>query len=313
MNKQDSVQLKNLPQKIKKRSTNLAVNLFKYLLLISMAFVFILPFLFMIVTSVKSPYDLADVTISWIPSQLFFKNFVIAFDGLNYVTGVKNSLIVTLLATAGHVISCAMAGYGLARYKFKGRGFFMLFLILTIIVPAQVIITPSYIIFAKMKLINNFLSIVLPTYLGLGLRGGVFIFIFRQFYTGVPAELEEAARVDGCGPVRTFLHIILPISQPPVLVTVILSIVWHWNDSYESVLYMTRPENKLIVSSLPNLYAQISKMATSASESSGGTETVYTVGVVMAATLLVILPVLLVFFILQRKFMQGIERSGIVG
>ncbi len=297
--------------KAKSMAGRILLTLFKYGLLLSMAFVFLLPFLYMLVTSLKSPSDLADATIRWVPSSLYFENYRVAFGGLNYWNGLKNSVLVSALSTVGHVLSCAMAGYGLARFRFRGRTALLVVLVLTIIVPSQVTMAPMYILFSKVKLVNHILSVVLPAFFGMGLKGGVFIFIFRQFYTGVPYELEEAAKVDGCGPLRTFARIILPISAPPMLVTVILSFVWHWNDAYESAILLSSRENKLLSASLPDLYDVLINGATSSE--AWEKALIYNEAVAMAATFLVILPLLIFFFICQHWFMEGVERSGIVG
>ena len=297
--------------KTKSVSTRLIISFFKYFLLTSMAFVFLHPFLYMIITSLKSSADLADATIKWIPSSFVFSNFKTAFEGLNYITGLKNSAIITIACTLGHIVSCSMAGYGMARFKFRGRTIALIVLIITIIVPVQVTITPTYITFAKMKLINNLLSVILPSFLGMGLKSGIYIFIFRQFYTGVPYELEEAARVDGCGPFKTFLNIILPISTPPILVNLILSVVWHWNDSYETIILLSQKTVRPLAGALPDLYDVL--MAGASSAETWEKALLYNEAVVMAATALVVLPVLAVYMILQRRFIEGVERSGIVG
>ncbi len=302
---------KNLPAFLRKIIARFLLGIVKYLLIICIAFVFVYPFLYMIITSFKSPSDLADPTVSWIPTAIWKDNYTVAIRGLQYWQGLKNSAIVTLLSTVGHVFSASLAGYGLARYRFKGRSILLVLLVLAIIVPPQVISIPNYILYANLRLLTSYLPIVLPTFFGMGLKGGVFIFIFRQFYTGIPSELEEAARVDGCGPVSTFLRVIVPMSKAPFLVSIVLSIVWHWTDTYESVLYIRERTKMVVIARLPELFSILNSEAQTETEIQN--QLIYNEAVVMAATFLVVLPVMIVYFILQRQFTQGIERSGIVG
>ena len=296
---------------IKRMLGPLTVQIFKYLFLLDLAFVFLFPFLYMIITSLKSPADLADSTVQWIPTEVYWKNFISAVVGLNYFEGLKNSAVITLLATIGHLISCSLVGYGLARYRVRGFGVVFALVVISIVIPVQVLIMPLYITFSRLKWLNTFLPLIVPSFLGFGLRGGLFVFLFRQFYSGIPHEVEEAARVDGCGAMKTFLRIILPISQPPMLVCTILSLVWHWNESYESSLYIVKPELATVTARLPMLYEVLS--STSMSQEVLARQLIYTEGVVMAATVLVLIPILVLYMLLQHWFMEGVERSGIVG
>lgn len=289
----------------------LIIAIVKYAIVACIAFVFIYPFAYMVVTALKSPADLADPTVQWIPTTIWRDNFELAIEGLRYGTTIKNSIIVTILSTIGHVISAALAGYAISRYNFKFRNILVLLLVFQIIMPPQVIAIPSFIVFSKLGILRTYLPIVLPSFFGAGIKGGIYIFIFRQFYLGIPKELEEAARVDGCGALSTFTRIILPMSKAPFLVTTVLSMVWHWTDNYESVLYIQDTKLRLVISYLPELYSILSMEAETSDDWAKKMQ--YTEGVVMAATLLIVLPILVVYFFLQRQFTQGVERSGIVG
>jgi len=299
---------------LRKLLLHIVLTVIKYVLILSIAFVFLYPFLYMLVTAMKSPQDLADPTVTWVPTYICSDNFLQAVRGLNYQQSVLNSVIVTVLATVGHLFAASLAGYGIARYKFKFRGVLLILLVLTIIVPPQVTSIPSYIVYSKLKLLKGYLPLVLPAFFGAGLKGGIYIFIFRQFYMGIPTELEEAARVDGCGPFSTFTRIILPMSKAPFLVNLVLSVVWHWTDTYESVLYIRDAEKQLVIAKLPSMFSilQTSDKQEQTAEQIAKAN-IYTEGVVMAATFLVILPVLIAYFFLQDQFTQGVERSGIVG
>ena len=155
--------------------------------------------------------------------------------------------------------------------------------------------------------------LIIPTFLGFGLRGGLFIFIFRQFFRGLPAELEDAARIDGCGPVKTYSRIVLPISGAAIVVTVVLAMAWHWNDYYEPIIYLIgAPGKRMLPAVLPSMYEFLTgidpeELGLSAAE----IEEMYNEGFVMAATTLVMAPVMGVFIVLQRKFMASVVRTGL--
>lgn len=292
------------------------LTIIKYVLIASIAFVFLYPFLYMIVTAMKSPNDLADPTVTWVPTYICSDNFYQALRALSYEKTVVNSLLVTVISTVGHLLSAALAGYGLTRYNFKFRGVLLVVLVLTIIVPPQVTSIPTYITYSKLGIMGlkgflAYLPIVLPSFFGAGLKGGIYIFIFRQFYMGVPTELEEAARVDGCGPFSTFTKIILPMSKAPFLVNLVLSIVWHWTDTYQSILYIKDKSSQMVIARLPLLFETLQREPETEEEAI--IANIYTEGVVMAATFMVVLPVLVIYFFLQNQFTQGVERSGIVG
>ncbi|MDO4562992.1 MAG: carbohydrate ABC transporter permease [Clostridia bacterium] len=282
-----------------------------YILLIDLAFVFLYPFLYMIITSFKSPDDLVDITVTWIPREIYTTNFRIAFHSLNYIRGFINSTVVTLGCVVGHILACSMIAYGFARYKFPGRDVLFAIVILTLIVPTQVLVFPLFIQYSQIGLINTFVPLIGPTFLGYGLRGGLFIFIFRQFYLGLPYELEDAAKVDGCNAFKTYWSIVRPVAGSATLVTGILAMVWHWNDYLEPNLYINRSESMMLPANLPIMYNALNSATPEEFMLDG--EPIYNEATVMAGTFMVILPILIVYMFLQRRFMEGIERTGIVG
>ncbi|MDR1692573.1 MAG: ABC transporter permease subunit, partial [Oscillospiraceae bacterium] len=178
--------------------------------------------------------------------------------------------------------------------------------LLTVLVPPQVIITPSFLTFRTLGLVNNPLAFYLPALLGSGLKGGLFIFIFRHFFRGLPKELEEAAAIDGCGFMHCFLRIVIPNAGAVFLMAVILSFIWYWNDYYMGSMYMRNVNTvTLALERLP-----------AASQSMTGDiayDPFKVVTLMQAGSLLTIVPPLLAYLFLQRKFVQGVQRSGIVG
>lgn len=286
-----------------------------YVLLIDLAFIFLFPFIYMVVTSLKSNADLNDLTVNWIPKSLKWENYYIAFDLLSYFDFFKNSLIITVFATLGHAISCSFIGYGFARYNFPLKNVLFLLVIISFIVPVQTLIVPYYLIYTNLGWKDTFLPLIVPTFFGFGLKGGLYIFLFRQYYLGLPKELEEAAKIDGCGFFRTYLEIVMPIASSIFLVTCVLSMVWHWNDYYEPAIYIDKGSMAVLPSKINYVVSLVNappEELFDALELVEGEDTLND-AVVMAGTFLIILPVLIVFAFLQNKFIQGIESSGIKG
>ena len=297
---------------IKKKAFLFVTNGMIYTLLIGLSFVFLYPFLFMISTSFKSYQDLMDVSINWIPRGMRFENYKVAFDSLYYWTAFKNSLVQTSISTFAHIIVCSFVGYGFARFRFPFRNFCFFIVVLSILIPAQILIVPQYIFFVPFNLTRTLWPMIIPTFLGYGLKGGLFIFIYRQYYLRLPKSLEEAARIDGCGPIRAYFKVVFPSATSTTVVTLILSMVWHWNDYFEPGVYLKSTKDFLLPQNLPGLYEMIASMESAVSEKMALLKFTYHEGVVMAATLLVTMPLLVVYLFLQRKFVEGVERSGMV-
>lgn len=286
-----------------------------YFLLATLSFVFLYPFIKMITQSLMTDDDLINITVKWLPSEVTWSNYDVAFRKLQFKTYVWNSVKVALVATLGHVFSCAMTGYAFARYQFRGKGVLFAFVILSMIVPVQTVIIPQYMQYSNWGWINSpyYLPILVPTFFGFGLSGGFFIFLFRQFFLGLPYEMEEAARVDGCGPIRTYLRIMLPMSQSSLLVCSVLSLVWHWNDYFEPGVYITDVWLKMLPNRLPSLYAELNKEQHTMIQVNDIEGIMFNEAMLMAATFLCIVPILVLYLILQRRFMEGVERSGLTG
>ncbi|MBQ8683582.1 MAG: carbohydrate ABC transporter permease [Clostridia bacterium] len=290
------------------------VKLFIYVFLSVVAFVFVYPFLYMVITSTKSVNDLYDLSVNWIPRSFHKENYTYAWKMLGYP---RHFLISAFLTGAGvtlKVLCCSFIGYGFARYKFFGKNLLFFMAILSIIMPVQTILLPQYLIFANLQWTGSYLPLLVPQIFGYGLKGGLFIFLFRQFFLNLPTSLEEAARIDGCGSFKTFWRVALPTVRTSVVVTVVLAMVWHWNDYYEPSIYLNNAQMLPLPSMLPQVKAAYDSLfggAIDATASNAGA--LVSEGTLMAAIFLVVLPVLIVYAFLQKKFMQGIERSGLGG
>ncbi len=303
--------------KVYKKSPIKGVDLFLYAMLILMAFVFLYPFLYMVITSFKSYSDIINATVKWIPRNITLKSYSTAIYAMRLEHTLPNSLIVTCLATLGHVVSCSFIAYGFARYKFPLSGVFFSIVILSILMPIQVIIIPMYITYSTFGVIGTYIPLIVPCFFGYGLKGGLFIFLYRQYFLGIPKSLEEAASIDGCGPLKTFFKIALPSAGSTTIVCIVLSLVWHWNDYYEPGLYLKEYNDMLlpqIVASLKTLVQSVQNQLLEGAGDAGGADgTLFHDGVIMAGTCFSMLPPMVAYIFLQRKFMEGIERSGLTG
>lgn len=332
-----------------KVGTNIAYALFRYALLISIGFIIIYPLLYMIVTSIMSPTAISNATRVWIPSDIsmyYIKdNFYKAFVALDYLTSFISTIKYEIVSALIEVVSCAIIGYGFARFNFKGKKILTGILFLTILIPDMMVMMPRMVNYANLdflyiltgvekvaglfgsllskifgegvlkfftwnltpNIVNTGWTLWLPSLLGIGLRSGVLIYIYIQFFTGLPRELEEAAWVDGAGPIKTFLRIAVPSSSVVFITVTVFSVVWHWNDSLLSGLYFTdkRPLAPSLVGAKEFLGAAWGLY--------GGRNTPQQASVMMAICIIYILPVLIFYMIVQRGFVESIDRVGITG
>ena len=296
----------------------LIVKIAMYLLLLGLAFVFIYPFIYMIVTSLKSDADLNSLSVQWIPTELKFENYFVAIDILKAGRYLKNSLFVTVVASIGHIISCSFIGYGFARFHFPFKKLLFGCVILAFIVPVQTLIIPMYLTYSNLGWLDSYLPLIVPTFFGFGLKGALYVFLFRQFYLTLPRDLENAARIDGCGFLMTYWKIVFPLAQSTLMVALVLSVVWHWNDFYEPAILVSKarlgflpPRLNSIVAAVNALPEQMMELLASLGLQDG--EDTLNNAVVMSGATLISAPVLVFFAFAQRKFMQGIERTGITG
>ena len=276
-----------------------------YVLLIDLSFIFLYPFLYIISYSLKTGPDMLDVTIRWIPRSMHIENYKVAYEILKYPMFLKNSSILALLPTVGHIISASLVGYGFARFKFKGKEILFMLAMFTLIIPPQSIIIPLYIQYKTFGWMDSYLPIIVPSFLGAGLKGALYIFIFRQTFRGLPMDLEDAARIDGCGSFMTYLKIVLPLSKPAMLVTSILSIVWHWNDYFEPQVYLNTQDKFTLPMLLPGLASAYDQFTGGMAHES------FNWPLVVAAVAMVMMPMIVLYLIMQRQFMKGIERTGL--
>lgn len=244
----------------KKKAGGILFSIFRTLFFIGMIYVLLFPLLVMLSRSLRTVEDMYNPAIIWIPQHFTLENFKQAFELLDYSSAALKTARVSLLCTLLSMISCSMAGYALGHYKLKTNAIFMVLAIVTIIVPLQAYIIPLFFRFrffdflgvgkllqlfgieATINLVNGELPYYILSACGMGIRSGLFIWIFMQYFRSMPKELDDAARIDGCGEASTFIRIMLPNAISPYLVTFILSVVWYWNDTaYSSVFSQKNP------------------------------------------------------------------------
>ena len=276
----------------------------RWLILLELAYVFLFPVLFMLSTSFKPLIELSNPTVRWIPRNPTADGYVLALEHLNYFRSLPVSIVTSALAAVGQTLVGALVGYGFARLPFRGRRILFGLLLFTIIVPPQMVMIPQFMLFSKLKWMNTYLPLLVPTYLGYGVRGGVLLVVYRQFFKGLPFELEDSAAVDGAGPLRTFWQIMLPLAKPAILVVFLFSFVWTWNDSLGPIMALRDQD----LYTLPQWMFNMTSLLTSSSFS------YFYLGenLFMAAVTLTIAPLLLLFLVTQRYFTRSIDRTGLV-
>lgn len=295
----------------------------RWFFLISVSYVVLYPIIFMLCKSFISPAEAFDSSVVWVPRHWSVENYSLAIEALEYWKTFGRTMGVQIVSALIETFTCSLAAYGLARFKFKGSSLIFACVILSILVPSQAIIVPLYINFTdleffgivgllekiigtemKVNIINTGWSFYLPALFGVGLKSGLFIFIYRQFFVSFPRELEEAASIDGAGPYYTFFRIVVPSTGIAYLCVMIFSVIAYWNDYYLSVMFFK--ENY-------PLSVALSRLGESLSTGNALATREGTFNIKMTACLLFIIPILVLYLVLQRKFVQSIERIGIVG
>lgn len=264
---------------------NIIINLF----LLTMSLVSIVPFVYMAFTSLRQVYSLLDFSFSL--SELNFENYKAVFTNFPFMLYFRNSCICVITSCTLNVLVASMAGYGFAKKKFKGRDAIFFLFLATMMIPGQVTMIPIYMIFTKLKLLNTYVALVLPSV-------GVFgVFLMRQFMSGLPDELIEAAQIDGCSEFRLFTRIILPLVKPVIISLTIFTFISMWNDFVWPLIVVTDEAHTTLTLGLSTL--------------SGLYKTNY--GLVMAGSTLTFLTPFILYIFLQKQFVEGIVMTGIKG
>ena len=290
---------------LRRKASAAIIYLARLLILIIVGYIVLYPFFYMLVTAIKDTDAMLDVEHIWIPVTYSLKSFKEIFELLNFGTALKQTFLVQILSAAIETFVCAFVAYGFARFKFKGKPVCTFFLILSLLVPIQMYSLSMSVNYRNLHLFNTPFVYWLPSLLGVGIRSGMMIFIYQQFFVNLPKELEDAAYIDGAGPVRTYFSIALP-SSSVVLVTVsVLSFVWHWNEYYlASLTFLSDSAPLAMVLSFLKVYLKQVGIYEGWPEYAS---------LVSAACLMYIIIPLILYMIFQRKFVRSIDRVGITG
>ena len=294
---------------------------FRFLILFGLGFVILYPLLYMLSTSIRPQLEMTDPSVMWIPKNVIFSNFVDVWQAIKFPEVLLRTILINVLCSVIQVITCGITGYGFARFKFKGKGLMFGIVIFQIIVPVQVVLIPLYMQFrlfdvfglfqlitgAPLNLVQSPAALYMQAFFCNGIRAGVFILLFRQFFRGLPKELEDAAYLDGCGPVKTFVKVMIPNAKTSFLTVFIFSIVWYWNDSYVTSMFFNEPYTIAM-----EIEGIATKMMIYFTGETNGMASDYLVWI-EAGCLLSLLPILIMYIFLQKQFVEGVERSGLVG
>ncbi len=281
-----------------------------YFMLLLIGFVFIYPIIFMISYSLMDTADLVNPLVKWIPTKLYTGNYKEALRILDYGKTLTQTIVITIIPSILQTISASLVGYGFSRFKFPGKNILFSIVIATFIIPPQVTVIPQFLIFRDLGLLGTIWSLIIPATFTQGIRSAIFIIIFYQFFNMFPKSLEEAAKIDGASIFTIFTKIVAPSAVPAYLISFLFSLVWYWNDTVITALYLGEQWTTLPLQlqrfedTFRRIYQSVPGMP------SGKT---INEAIVMAGTLLTILPLLIIYFFAQDWFVESIDRTGITG
>ena len=284
------------------------------IILICTEFIVIYPVMYMISYAFRDTADLNDPSVIWIPKHFTLDVIKDTVKAMDFGNALKNTVFLNVGCAVVQVISCAMTGYGFSRFDFTGKKFLFGIVIMMILVPPQVISLPLYTQFMnfgagnfRINLIDSMFTMYLPAISANGLKSGLMILIFRQFFNGFPKELEESAYIDGCTPLRTFVSVIMPNALPAVLTVFLLSVVIYWNDFYTSSVFFHN--TKTIGLALENLDSELKMYIFGDNTQVSQREQIVWQE---AGCLVSLTPLLIMYVFFQKHFTQGIELSGLI-
>jgi multiple sugar transport system permease protein len=262
--------------------------------LLAGAVVVSLPYLWLVTTAVKPRDQIFAWPPIWIPRVVMWRNFVEAWNYAPFTVYLRNTLLITVCNTLGTVLSASLVGFGFARLRFPGRDVLFLLVLSTMMLPGVVTLIPVFVVYSKLHWVNTYLPLIVPAYFG----GGAFnIFLLRQFFRGIPHALEDAARIDGANTFTIWWRIFLPLSGPAVTTVAVFAFMNNWNDFLNPLIYLNQESKFTLALGLQRFLNE------------HGAEW----DLLMAASVLITLPMIAIFFSAQQYFMQGIRVTGVKG
>lgn len=276
----------------KKKSSAVLRRVLLYIVLILIAVIMVVPFLWMLSTSLKTQYDAVKIPPVWIPDPPRWENYVKLFTEQPMFQFMLNTIKIVFFVVLGQLFFSSLAAYSFARISFKGRNVVFFFYIATLMVPGQVTMIPTYLMFAKAGLTDNHLALILPAFFS-----AFGVFLLRQFFMSLPRELEEAAEIDGCNLFMTYWRIMLPLVVPAMLTLGVFTLMNTWNDYMGPLIYLSSPEKYTMTLGIAYFKG------------------VYTTqwNLVMAGSIVSVVPILIAYLCAQKYFIEGIAFSGVKG
>ena len=303
--------------------------IFRFVLLLGISYVILFPFFSKIAGSFMAPEDFVDVTVRLIPKHFTLDMYKAVVTELGYLEAFWNTLLLSVSTALIQTFVCCLVAYGLAKFKFKGNALVFLAVVLTMVVPHQTLqlslfmkfryfyifgifkllgggVTESISLlpFTDLNLTNTFWPLIIMSIGALGFKNGLYIFMLRQFFRGVPDELEESAYIDGSGTLRTFIQIILPLSVPMMITVFLFAFSWQWTDDFYTTLFFTTTKTTL----MPDIISIPKSLQTNYAG-----QNLYYAAIRNTCGIMIILPLMIMYLFCQRYLIQGIERSGITG
>lgn len=275
-------------------SKKVRFSLLRYVIVLVGAWIMLYPILWMVSSSFKPSEDLFQ-ELGLIPKRVTLEHYPAGWKGTSGTTFARyyiNSFILVFFAILGNVISCSLAAFAFARLKFKGKNILFALMMLTLMIPLHVLVIPQYIMFSRLGWMDTILPIVVPKFFA---TDAFFIFLMIQFVRGIPRDLDEAARIDGCNVFTLFFKIILPLTVPALVSTVIFTFMWTWNDFFSQMLYISNVEHYTVTLAL--------RMFMDAEEA--------TIGPFFAMSSISLIPIFVMFLFFQKYLVEGIATSGI--
>jgi len=276
-----------------KRARKTAFAVFWYVVMGATAVVVMIPYIWMVSTSLKAPEEVFAYPPTWIPQAWCFQNYVDAWNGAPFGRYFFNSTLIAVSVTIGQLITCSLAAFAFARMEFKGKNVVFALFISTTMISTQVTLVPSYLVLKNLRWLDTYQAMIVPF-----LANAFGVFMMRQYFMTLPKELEEAAKLDGCGRIRFLWQILLPLSKPILASQALFAFMANWN-AYLWPLVVTTSENmRTLQIGLRYFVSQ-----------EGGTQW----GVFMAATVFVSFPIMIMYLVIQRSFVEGIATTGLKG
>jgi len=264
---------------------------FLYAVLVVLGAAFLLPFAFALSTGLKAATNLFDIPLKWFARPIAWTNFVEGWTARPFSRFLRNTVTIAFFGIVGNIVSCSIVAYGFARIRFAARNVLFVVLLATMMVPVHVTIVPLFLMYHRIGWIDTFLPLIVPSYFA---YSAFYVFLLRQFMLGIPDDLEDAAKVDGCNRLGVYWKIILPLCKPALATVGLFAFVYYWNDFFEPLVFISSEARKTITLGLilfRGIYDQEWHL-------------------LMAVTVIVAMPCALVFLVAQRYFIEGITITG---